>query len=60
MDKMVNTSLRMESDLYGKLAEIAKLEGRSINQQVVYFIRKNVDQPNEMVAQKPIESTCGN
>jgi hypothetical protein len=36
----VSMSLRFPSDMYQSLKEIAKAEGRSINRQLVYFIRQ--------------------
>ena len=36
------TSLRIDRDLYGRLRSAAENEGRSVNQQVVYFIRQGL------------------
>lgn len=35
-----STILRMEKELYEKLRVIASEDGRSVNQQVLYYIRK--------------------
>ena len=41
---MTNTNLRIPDELYEKLKEIAKLEDRSINSQIVHIIRKYIDE----------------
>ena len=35
--------LRMDKTLHRQLAEVAKIEGRSVNQQILYYIRQCLD-----------------
>lgn len=37
------TMLRLEPELYEKLTEIAKAESRSVNQQIIFYIRQGMD-----------------
>ena len=41
---MTNTNLRIPDELYEKLREIAKLEHRSINNQMVHIIEEFVEE----------------
>jgi len=40
---MTNTNLRLPDEIYEKLREIAKLEDRSINGQMVHIIREYIE-----------------
>ena len=44
MTDPVYTNLRLPPDLYEKLKEIAKLEDRSINGQMVHIIREYIEE----------------
>lgn len=37
------TGLRIDDDLLKRLSQAAKADGRSVNQQVIYYIRKALD-----------------
>lgn len=37
------TMLRLDPDLYARVQTIAKREGRSVNQQISYYIRRGLE-----------------
>lgn len=37
------TMLRLDPDLYARVQAIAKREGRSVNRQIVYYIRRGLE-----------------
>lgn len=41
------TALRVENSLYKRLAEIAKAEGRSVNQQIIWYIKKALEKQEQ-------------
>ncbi|MGW8145099.1 MAG: ribbon-helix-helix domain-containing protein [Anaerolineales bacterium] len=41
---MTNTLLRLPDEIYEKLKKIAKREERSVNAQIVYIIKKYVEE----------------
>ena len=43
MEKDKHLGLRIDSDTHGKLQYIARYEGRSINGEVLYLIRKEIE-----------------
>ncbi len=40
MEKSKHLGIRVEEDLHKKLTYIAKYEGRSVNGQIIYMIKK--------------------
>lgn len=42
-EKDKHLGLRIDSDTHGKLQYIARYEGRSINGEVLYLIRKEIE-----------------
>ena len=47
---VVQVSIRFDSEIKQKLAYIAEYEGRSVNGQVIYLVRRDI---------KRFESRCG-
>lgn len=43
-ENMHVSALRMDNSLYGRLVTVAKREGRSVNQQVVHFVKKYLEE----------------
>lgn len=41
------TMLRIEQGLYDQIASVAKSESRSVNQQIMYYLRKAIAEAEE-------------
>lgn len=41
---MINTTLRIDEQTYQKIGEIAENEERSINAQIVYILKKYIEE----------------
>lgn len=50
---MINTTLRIEEELYQEIGKIAEDEQRSINAQIVYILKKFIEEKKEK-EKKPI------
>jgi hypothetical protein len=49
---MVNFTFRISDDLYAKLKDLAATDDRSINSELLYLVRRAVDESERRPAQK--------
>jgi predicted transcriptional regulator len=49
---MVNFSFRIPDDLYAKLKDLAAAEDRSVNSELLYLVRRAVEESEHRSAQR--------
>lgn len=52
MESRHSTMIRLDKSIHEQLGKIAKEEGRSVNQQIVYYIRKGIEREKKTSARE--------